>query len=279
MDAQRTGLFLTELRKEHGWTKAELAQQLGVTDKAVSRWETGRGLPDTALLLPLAAALGVSVGELLAGERLDREQRIERTDGLLVDALRYSRRMSGWTVDIALLILAVFSQAFVGSHWLHAVVLAAIAVVRMILRARGVTLSPGALRILGAAALCAALVLELLPWGAVLCFAKGPNESFPPQYYSYFSLTPFGYANFTPLITGLLTAAALLLAVLTILWRKKGEAFRGKAFVCASLALLFTPVPLLLFGPEYMTWVSWLVFLFLLLSLFCLASTNGRGRG
>lgn len=279
MDAQRTGLFLTELRKEHGWTQAELAQQLGVTDKAVSRWETGRGLPDTALLLPLAAALGVSVGELLAGERLDREQRIERTDGLLVDALRYSRRMSGWTVDIALLILAVFSQAFVGSHWLHAVVLAAIAVVRMVLRARGVTLSPGALRILGAAALGAALVLELLPLGVVMRFAKGPNELFPPEYYSYFSLTPFGYGNFTPLLTGLLTVAALLLAVLTILWRKKREAFRGKAFVCASLALLFTPVPLLLFGPEYMTWVSWLVFLFLLLSLFCLASANGRGRG
>lgn len=278
MDAQRTGLFLAELRKEHGWTQAELAQQLGVTDKAVSRWETGRGLPDTALLLPLAAALGVSVGELLAGERLDREERAERTDGLLVDALRYSRRMSGWTVDIALLVLAVFSQAFVSSHWLHAVVLTSVAVIRMILRVRGVTLSPGALRILGAAALGAALVLELLPWGAVLCFAKGPNESFPPQYYSYFSLTPFGYANFTPLLTGLLTAAALLLAVLTILWRKKREALRGKAFVCASLALLLTPVPLLLFGPEYMTWVSWLVFLFLLLALFCLASANGQDR-
>lgn len=276
MDAERTGRFLAELRKEKGWTQAELAQQLGVSDKAVSRWETGRGLPDTALLLPLAAVLGVSVGELLAGEHMDAEQRVRRADDQILDALRYSRRMSGWTVDIALLILAVFSQAFTGSHWLHAVVLAGVAAVRMVLRSRGITLSPGVLRVLGAAALAAAFALELLPWGAVLCFAKGPNESYPPSYYSYFSLVPFGYGNFTPLLTGLFTIAAFLLATLSILWRKKSEAFRGKSFVCASLALLFTPIPLLLFGSEYMSWVSWAVFLFLLLSLFCLASANRK---
>ena len=56
-------------RRAKGWTQRQLAGELQLTDKAVSRWETGKGLPDVSLLLPLAAALGVSVGELLAGER------------------------------------------------------------------------------------------------------------------------------------------------------------------------------------------------------------------
>ena len=54
MDIQKTGLFLAELRKQKGYTQKELAEKLMVTDKAVSRWETGRGLPDTSLLKALS---------------------------------------------------------------------------------------------------------------------------------------------------------------------------------------------------------------------------------
>lgn len=60
--------MLRQLRSERGLTQAALAEQLGVTDKAVSKWETGRGLPDISLIDPLAAALGCSVAELLCGE-------------------------------------------------------------------------------------------------------------------------------------------------------------------------------------------------------------------
>lgn len=59
---------LREMRAERGLTQAALAELVGVTDKAVSKWETGRGLPDITLLDPLAAALGCSVAELLTGE-------------------------------------------------------------------------------------------------------------------------------------------------------------------------------------------------------------------
>ncbi len=58
------------LREVRGLTQKELAEQIGVTDKAISKWETGRGLPDVTLLEPLSAALGVSLAELLAGERI-----------------------------------------------------------------------------------------------------------------------------------------------------------------------------------------------------------------
>ena len=62
MDSQKFGAFISELRKERGWTQLELAQKLNVTDKAVSKWERGAGFPDIKLIEPLAdAALAYSL--------------------------------------------------------------------------------------------------------------------------------------------------------------------------------------------------------------------------
>lgn len=74
LDKARFGAFLSELRREKGWTQQELADRLFVSNKAVSKWERGQSLPDIALLTPLADALGVSVAELLKGERLTAVQ-------------------------------------------------------------------------------------------------------------------------------------------------------------------------------------------------------------
>ena len=63
-----TGGTIRELREKKQLTQRQLAQTLCVSDKTVSKWETGRGLPDISLLEPLAAALRVSVAELLSGE-------------------------------------------------------------------------------------------------------------------------------------------------------------------------------------------------------------------
>ena len=67
MDHYVTGAAIKALREKQGMSQAQLAEKLCVTDKAVSKWETGRGLPDLSLLEPLAAALRVSVPELLSG--------------------------------------------------------------------------------------------------------------------------------------------------------------------------------------------------------------------
>lgn len=67
MDHYVTGAVIKSLREKQGMTQARLADLLCVTDKAVSKWETGKGLPDMTLLEPLAAALHVSVPELLSG--------------------------------------------------------------------------------------------------------------------------------------------------------------------------------------------------------------------
>ena len=66
---------IRRLREKKGMTQLELADRIGVTDKAVSKWETKKGLPDIALIEPLAAALGVSVTELLSGEAVENQNR------------------------------------------------------------------------------------------------------------------------------------------------------------------------------------------------------------
>ena len=65
IDKQQFGAFIATLRKEKGYTQKDLAQQLFISDKAVSKWETAASIPDTALLIPLADLLGISVTELL----------------------------------------------------------------------------------------------------------------------------------------------------------------------------------------------------------------------
>ena len=69
LDNIQFGQFVAHLRKEKNITQKELADRLHVTDKAVSKWETGKGFPDLKLLEPLAQELGVSLVELLQGER------------------------------------------------------------------------------------------------------------------------------------------------------------------------------------------------------------------
>lgn len=70
MTSYISGASIRALRERAGMTQRHLADQLGITDKAVSKWETDRGLPDITLVEPLACALGVSVAELLSGEQI-----------------------------------------------------------------------------------------------------------------------------------------------------------------------------------------------------------------
>lgn len=96
MDAKVTGCFIAQLRKELGLTQKELAEKLEVTDKAISRWETGKGLPDTSLLKPLAEIFGVSVGELLSGKRMDDSQIKSQADHIILESLSYEERQEKW---------------------------------------------------------------------------------------------------------------------------------------------------------------------------------------
>lgn len=87
MDAKKLGQFIAEIRKEKEMTQAELASKLHVTDKAVSKWERGMGLPDINSIEPLADALGISVAEVMQAERIpDNHVSQENASEMLTNA-------------------------------------------------------------------------------------------------------------------------------------------------------------------------------------------------
>ena len=75
MNTYVTGATIRQLREERGLTQAELAEQLGVSSKTVSKWETAKGLPDITLLQPLAQTLGISIIELMNGQPIENRNR------------------------------------------------------------------------------------------------------------------------------------------------------------------------------------------------------------
>lgn len=74
MDQIKSGKFIAEIRKEKGLTQKQLAESLGISDKTISKWERGNGMPEVSLMMPLCEVLEISVNELLSGERLTAEQ-------------------------------------------------------------------------------------------------------------------------------------------------------------------------------------------------------------
>lgn len=84
MTSKECGNFIAELRKENNLTQKQLAEKIKVSDKAISRWETGKGYPDVTSLVSLSEHFGVSVNELLAGKRLTVENIKETADENLI---------------------------------------------------------------------------------------------------------------------------------------------------------------------------------------------------
>lgn len=117
MDAYLTGSFLSELRKQKGLKQKEVAEAVLVSDKAVSRWETGRGIPDIDSLQRLSDFYEISINEILAGRHLDADELKESSDNNLREM---GKKASGFkkklfaaiAVNIALLVLVVVGFLF-----------------------------------------------------------------------------------------------------------------------------------------------------------------------
>ncbi len=87
MNQIKIGAFISERRKAKGWTQSQLAEKLEITDKAVSKWETGRSMPDLSLFMPLCTLLDVTLNELFAGECIAEEKLKEKADEVLMDVI------------------------------------------------------------------------------------------------------------------------------------------------------------------------------------------------
>lgn len=101
MDTVKIGKFIKEQRTQLNMTQKELADKIGCTDKAISRWETGKGMPDISFLMPLANELNITLNELLSGEKIVSEEMkktepvneiIERGDEVLMNVMQESEK-------------------------------------------------------------------------------------------------------------------------------------------------------------------------------------------
>ncbi len=85
MDQEKIGKFIQQSRKEQGLTQAALAEKLGITDRAVSKWETGHSLPDAAIMQDLCEILHIEISELFAGEHIVMENYKEYAETLILE--------------------------------------------------------------------------------------------------------------------------------------------------------------------------------------------------
>ena len=85
MDQIKIGKFIAECRKKANLTQMQLAEKLNITDRAVSKWERGKGLPDVSLMLDLCEIFGITVNELLSGEEISMENSNQKNEQLLLD--------------------------------------------------------------------------------------------------------------------------------------------------------------------------------------------------
>ncbi|MBQ8892201.1 MAG: helix-turn-helix domain-containing protein [Bacilli bacterium] len=90
MNQEKIGKFIAECRKDKKMTQSELAERLGVTDKSIGNWENGRNMPDLSLFKPICDELGITINELLSGERLKKEKYQEKLEENIINTIDYS---------------------------------------------------------------------------------------------------------------------------------------------------------------------------------------------
>ena len=121
MDQIKIGKFIAECRKKQNLTQSQLAEKLGITDRAVSKWENGRAMPDSSLMLDLCSILKISVNDLLSGEVIGMENSNKKNEQLLLDMAKEveSKNKIIWNsmwiimwVSIIALLTGLFLTAF-----------------------------------------------------------------------------------------------------------------------------------------------------------------------
>ena len=142
MDQIKIGKFIAECRKKQGLTQMQLAEKLNITDRAISKWENGRSMPDSSIMLELCDILKITVNDLLSGEKVNMENINQKNEQLLLDMAKELERKNKtiWTsmwaimiVSMTALIAGIFIAAFlIPEGPLQLVVILAICIVFLI---------------------------------------------------------------------------------------------------------------------------------------------------
>ena len=113
MDQIKAGRFIAECRKKKNLTQAQLAEKLHITDRAVSKWETGKAMPDSDIMLDLCDILGIKVNELLCGEMIEIEHKDEQLNELIFQMAKNEERYHKRLLHSAYVIIATSLTALI----------------------------------------------------------------------------------------------------------------------------------------------------------------------
>ncbi len=111
MNQEKIGKFIAKCRKDKKMTQTELAEKLGVTDKSIGNWENGRNMPDLSLFKPLCDELGITINDLMSGERISKEKYQEKFEENIVNTIDYSTKQTSkyhLTISLILVIFGLF---------------------------------------------------------------------------------------------------------------------------------------------------------------------------
>lgn len=112
MDQIKIGKFIAERRKTKNLTQLQLAEKLNITDRAISKWETGKGMPDSSIMMELCKELDISVNELLSGELIDMNNYNVKVDENLIKLQKqkeYAITSARWSYVIMTIILLIWN--------------------------------------------------------------------------------------------------------------------------------------------------------------------------
>ena len=111
MNQEKIGKFIAKCRKEKSFTQSQLADKLNISNKAISKWETGRGIPDASIMLELCTYLGITVNQLLSGEKLEQGEYKEKANENIINIAKESEKNKKVKnkIIIVLTIIIIFS--------------------------------------------------------------------------------------------------------------------------------------------------------------------------
>ena len=119
MDQIRIGRFIAESRKSRNLTQRQLADALSISDKTISKWECGKGLPEVSLMLPLCAALDITVNDLLSGEKVSSTDYQKKAEGNMMNLMKENeenrKRMALSIINGVITIIAVCALIIIAS--------------------------------------------------------------------------------------------------------------------------------------------------------------------
>lgn len=118
MDSEKIGKFIANLRKENNLSQLELAEKINISNKAISKWETGKGIPDSASLIELSKFFNISINEILLGERKNKnnQKELEQVPTII---LKDNKKRIRKITSLSLIIFSILIIIFLGYYFIN----------------------------------------------------------------------------------------------------------------------------------------------------------------